>query len=120
MASRLPDLPQVACSDTVFHRRMPDLEQRFSLSRTYGWRGYAGTASIGCPTNASWQPLAQWSMEYYRVCMDWCMRVVRVVICIGLFMCLLSASLVACGINSPPVKTLEQWERDRNRTRSRE
>ena len=52
--------------------------------------------------------------------MDWNMRVVRLIICIGLLMCLLSTTLVGCGINRPPVKSLEQWERDSNRVRSRE
>jgi hypothetical protein len=56
----------------------------------------------------------------YGVYLDWNMRVVRLIICIGLLMCLLSTSLVGCGINSPPVKSLEQWERDRNRVQSRE
>jgi hypothetical protein len=52
--------------------------------------------------------------------MDWNMRVVSLIICIGLLMCLLSTSLVGCGINNPPVKSLEQWERESNRVRSRE
>jgi hypothetical protein len=56
----------------------------------------------------------------YGVYMDWNMRVVRLIIGIGLLMCLLSTSLVGCGITSPPVKSLEQWERDSNRVRSRE
>lgn len=29
--ARYPDLPQVACFDTAFHRRMPELAQRFPL-----------------------------------------------------------------------------------------
>jgi len=45
---------------------------------------------------------------------------VRLIICIGLLTCLLNTSLVGCGFNSPPVKSLQQWEQDRNRTRSRE
>jgi hypothetical protein len=56
----------------------------------------------------------------YGVYMDWNMRVVRLIICIGLLICLLSTTLVGCGINRPPVKSLEQWERDSNRVRSRE
>ena len=48
------------------------------------------------------------------------MGVVGLIICIGLLTCLLNASLVGCGINSPPVKSLQQWEQDGNRTRSRE
>jgi acetate kinase len=31
--ARFPGLPQVACFDTAFHRRMPEVAQRFPLSR---------------------------------------------------------------------------------------
>jgi acetate kinase len=33
VAARLPGLPQVACFDTAFHRRMPEVAQRFPLGR---------------------------------------------------------------------------------------
>ena len=33
VAARFPGLAQVACFDTAFHRRMPELAQRFPLSR---------------------------------------------------------------------------------------
>jgi acetate kinase len=33
IAAREPDLPQVACFDTAFHRTMPDIAQRFALPR---------------------------------------------------------------------------------------
>lgn len=33
VAARFPALPQVACFDTAFHRRMPELAQRFALPR---------------------------------------------------------------------------------------
>ncbi len=33
VASRFPDLPQVACFDTAFHRRMGEVAQRFALPR---------------------------------------------------------------------------------------
>ena len=33
VARRFPDLPQVVCFDTAFHRRMPAIAQRFPLSR---------------------------------------------------------------------------------------
>jgi acetate kinase len=33
VASQLPQIPQVACFDTAFHRRLPDLAQRFPLPR---------------------------------------------------------------------------------------
>lgn len=36
VAAHLPDLPQVACFDTAFHRSMPELSQRFPLPR-YLW-----------------------------------------------------------------------------------
>lgn len=32
-AERLPDVPQVACFDTAFHRAMPDVAERFALPR---------------------------------------------------------------------------------------
>ena len=47
MADRWPDLPQVACFDTAFHRRLPETAQRFPLPRQlfddgvrrYGYHG---------------------------------------------------------------------------------
>ncbi len=33
VASRAPQIPQVACFDTAFHRRLPELAQRFPLPR---------------------------------------------------------------------------------------
>jgi acetate kinase len=47
VAARFPRLPQVACFDTAFHRRMPELAQRFPLPRSlwdegmrrYGFHG---------------------------------------------------------------------------------
>ena len=33
VTARFPGLPQVACFDTAFHRRMPELAQRFPLPR---------------------------------------------------------------------------------------
>src|SRR5262245_17831174 len=33
VAARFPGLPQVACFDTAFHRRMPEVAQRFPLPR---------------------------------------------------------------------------------------
>ncbi len=47
VATRLPGLAQVACFDTAFHRRMPELAQRFPLPgdlwneglRRYGFHG---------------------------------------------------------------------------------
>ena len=33
VAARFPGLPQVACFDTAFHRRMPEVAQRFPLAR---------------------------------------------------------------------------------------
>ena len=35
VAGRFPDLPQVACFDTAFHRRMPEVAQRFPLPRAF-------------------------------------------------------------------------------------
>jgi len=47
VAERFPDLPQVACFDTAFHRRMPEVAQRLPLPRAlwdlglrrYGFHG---------------------------------------------------------------------------------
>jgi acetate kinase len=47
VASRFADLPQVVCFDTAFHRRMPEVAQRFALPRAlwddgvrrYGFHG---------------------------------------------------------------------------------
>lgn len=47
VASQLPQIPQVACFDTAFHRRLPELAQRFPLPgklfdegiRRYGFHG---------------------------------------------------------------------------------
>jgi acetate kinase len=37
--ARFPGLPQVACFDTAFHRRMPELAQRFPLPRDLWYEG---------------------------------------------------------------------------------
>ncbi len=63
VSARFPNLPQVACFDTAFHRRMPALAQRFPLPRAlwdeglrrYGFHGLSyeyivgalGTATTG-------------------------------------------------------------------------
>src|SRR5262245_28307132 len=63
VVARFPQLPQVACFDTAFHRRMPELAQRFPLPRAlwdegirrYGFHGLSyeyiieqvGTAALG-------------------------------------------------------------------------
>ena len=56
LQERFPDLPQIACFDTAFHRNQPDLAQRFALPRSmteagvrrYGFHGlsYAYIASV--------------------------------------------------------------------------
>src|SRR5713101_6754830 len=64
VAAHFPNLPQVACFDTAFHRRMPEVAQRFPLPRSlwdegvrrYGFHGLSyeyiveklGTAAHGC------------------------------------------------------------------------
>jgi hypothetical protein len=45
-------------------------------------------------------------------------HVVRLIACICLLSFLLSVCCTGCGIGRPPVMTLEQWQADRNRTRS--
>lgn len=39
VAGRRPDLPQVACFDTAFHRSQPAVAQAFALPRAFGERG---------------------------------------------------------------------------------
>lgn len=39
LRERRPELPQVACFDTAFHRRMPAVAKRLSLPRRYAARG---------------------------------------------------------------------------------
>jgi hypothetical protein len=46
--------------------------------------------------------------------------VARLIAGIGLLSLLLSVGSSGCGIGKPPVKTLEQWEAERNRVRSSE
>jgi acetate kinase len=39
VAAHFPDLPQVACFDTAFHSRMPEVAQRFALPRELWQKG---------------------------------------------------------------------------------
>jgi acetate kinase len=39
VSSRFPDLPQVACFDTAFHRAMPEVAERFALPRALWQQG---------------------------------------------------------------------------------
>ncbi|MFA4875176.1 MAG: acetate/propionate family kinase, partial [bacterium] len=39
VSARFPALPQVACFDTAFHRRMPELAQRFPMPRSLWGEG---------------------------------------------------------------------------------
>ncbi len=55
IATRYPSLPQVACFDTAFHRRMPEVAQRFPLPRElwddglrrYGFHGISYEYILG-------------------------------------------------------------------------
>jgi len=55
VAGRFPDLPQVACFDTAFHRSMPELAQRLPLPRAlwsralrrYGFHGLSYEYVVG-------------------------------------------------------------------------
>jgi len=55
VAAHFPDLPQVACFDTAFHNRMPELAQRFALPqklweqgiRRYGFHGLSYEYVVG-------------------------------------------------------------------------
>ncbi len=42
LLARMPDLPQVACFDTAFHRTMPELAQSFALPPAITERGVRG------------------------------------------------------------------------------
>jgi acetate kinase len=66
VAAMRPDLPQVACFDTAFHRTMPDLARRYALPRAlsesgierYGFHGLsyeyiAGTLRLQAPDLAN-------------------------------------------------------------------
>ncbi|HEV7520477.1 MAG TPA: acetate/propionate family kinase, partial [Candidatus Angelobacter sp.] len=55
VAAHFPDLPQVACFDTAFHSRMPEVAQRFALPRDlwkhgikrYGFHGLSYEYVVG-------------------------------------------------------------------------
>ena len=55
VAAHFPDLPQVACFDTAFHSRMPEVAQRFALPRElweqgirrYGFHGLSYEYVVG-------------------------------------------------------------------------
>ncbi len=55
VAEHFPDLPQVACFDTAFHSRMPEVAQRFALPRVlweqgikrYGFHGLSYEYVVG-------------------------------------------------------------------------
>ena len=55
VAAHFPDLPQVACFDTAFHSRMPEVAQRFALpgklweqgTRRYGFHGLSYEYVVG-------------------------------------------------------------------------
>jgi acetate kinase len=55
VAAHFPDLPQVACFDTAFHSRMPEVAQRFALPRAlwqqgikrYGFHGLSYEYVVG-------------------------------------------------------------------------
>jgi hypothetical protein len=47
------------------------------------------------------------------------MHIARFIVFIGLLVSLVSLGLVGCGVGDSPVQSLEQWERERNRVKSR-
>ena len=49
LAERAPEMPQVACFDTAFHRRQPAVAQTFALPRRYAEEGVRRSASTACP-----------------------------------------------------------------------
>ena len=48
-----PDLPQVACFDTAFHRGHPDLADCYAIPRSCTRQGFGATASTDYPTSSS-------------------------------------------------------------------
>ncbi|UHC16279.1 hypothetical protein LRS73_28135 [Methylobacterium currus] len=53
LCRRRPDIPQVACFDTAFHRGQPEPSDRFALPRALYDEGCGATASTACPTSSS-------------------------------------------------------------------
>ena len=54
LAKRRPELPQVACFDTAFHRAQPEVAQAFALPRRdHRPRACVATASTACRTSTS-------------------------------------------------------------------
>ena len=54
MAMRLnPELQQVACFDTAFHRTAPEVEQAFALPYALFEEAFGATAFMAFPTNIS-------------------------------------------------------------------
>jgi acetate kinase len=61
VGARFPELPQVACFDTAFHRRLPDLAQRLPLTRAlwdegirrYGFHGLSYEYVVGALGDAA-------------------------------------------------------------------
>jgi hypothetical protein len=47
-------------------------------------------------------------------------RIAKLITSIGLLVLLVSVCCSGCGIGKPPVMTLEQWEAESQRVRSRE
>ena len=45
---RFPDLPQVACFDTAFHRDLPRVARLLPIPRRYEAQGCGGTGFMGC------------------------------------------------------------------------
>ena len=58
-AARWPALPQVACFDTAFHRRMPEIAQRFPLSRRLFDEGVRRYGYHGLSYEYVWQALGE-------------------------------------------------------------
>jgi phosphate acetyltransferase len=53
LLERRPELPQVACFDTAFHRAQPELAQMFALPRSCTTPACSATASTACRTSTS-------------------------------------------------------------------
>ena len=65
LLKRSPDVPQVACFDTSFHRTNPEVARRFALPASSTTPVFSGTGSTASPTSTS-PPSCRTSMRPRR------------------------------------------------------
>jgi acetate kinase len=66
LRQRQPQLPQVACFDTAFHRGHPEIADRYALPERFIRKASAVTVSTGCPTNISRAGCRNWRLTLQR------------------------------------------------------